>query len=476
MKASSLFISLASIAVSGAVIAWAADAKQPDNAPVAGTGDVGIHANDPIAVPNPDNTAISVANPPTDWIDPDTGHRIIRLSRDPGTGSLYFNQNGYTPDGQRLIMTTDHGLQTVDLLTHQIQQATTSKVTVLFMGRKTGQAYYAQNRTIYAVDLKTNISRKVVELPFKGSVQTINSDETLLAGSVTKTAGTGDWPTLPPPTPNAEPALPAINPDGSALTAAQKKDVMLDHRLAQHTPMALFTINTTTGELKLFNYSTDWLNHVQFSPTDPEQLLFCHEGPWQKVDRIWTIRTDGTQLTCIHQRTMNMEIAGHEWWSTDGKTVWYDLQTPRGVDFWVAGYNIDTHQRIWYHLEPNQWGVHFNSSSDNSLFASDGGDPTLTARAPDGAWIWLLKPHVVADLPGMKPAPNASGLVRAGYFEPERLVNMKDHQYHLEPNVNFTPDGKWIVFRTNMFGKEQVLEVEVARSAEPKHPWVNTGG
>ena len=30
---------------------------------------------------------------PTEWIDPDTGHRVIRLSREPGTASLYFHQN-----------------------------------------------------------------------------------------------------------------------------------------------------------------------------------------------------------------------------------------------------------------------------------------------------------------------------------------------------------------------------------------------
>jgi oligogalacturonide lyase len=43
----------------------------------------------------------------------------------------------------------------------------------------------------------------------------------------------------------------------------------------------------------MFHPATDWLNHVQFSPTDPTLMMFCHEGPWHKVDRIWTIRTDG---------------------------------------------------------------------------------------------------------------------------------------------------------------------------------------
>jgi hypothetical protein len=30
------------------------------------------------------------------------------------------------------------------------------------------------------------------------------------------------------------------------------------------------------------------------------------------------------------------EIAGHEFWGKDGQTLWYDLQTPKGEDFWLA--------------------------------------------------------------------------------------------------------------------------------------------
>ena len=36
------------------------------------------------------------AEPPREWIDPDTGHRVVRLSDEPGSQSLYFHQNAYT--------------------------------------------------------------------------------------------------------------------------------------------------------------------------------------------------------------------------------------------------------------------------------------------------------------------------------------------------------------------------------------------
>ena len=53
---------------------------------------------------------------PREWIDPDTGHRVVRLSEEPGSQSLYFHQNGYTPDGSKMIMTTPTGLAAVKKL------------------------------------------------------------------------------------------------------------------------------------------------------------------------------------------------------------------------------------------------------------------------------------------------------------------------------------------------------------------------
>jgi len=49
------------------------------------------------------------------------------------------------------------------------------------------------------------------------------------------------------------------------------------------------------------------------------------------------------------------------------------------------------------------------------------------------------------------------------------LVNMAKHDYSkrtgVEPNGMFTPDGKWIVFRSKMSGALQVYAVEIAPAA-----------
>ncbi len=415
-----------------------------------------------LAVPRAAQQPVPTSEPPLDWIDPDTGHRVIRLSRDAGSQSLYFHQNAYSPDGQKLIITTPSGLATINLKTRAIEQVVAGRVNVIVTGRKSGLVYYVKDRAVFATHLETKATREIAKLPPRGSVASVNADETLLLGSMIE--GEAQSTYLQGPAPDApRPPQPEVRgPQGQTLTFAEQKEVRLNTRLEQRIPMALFTINIQTGEQKIIHRATDWLNHLQFSPTDAGQIMFCHEGPWHKVDRIWMIRTDGTKLTKIHTRTMNMEIAGHEFFSADGKTIWYDLQTPRGEDFWVAGYVIATGTRTWYHLQRDEWSVHFNVSNDGKLFAGDGGDNEMVAHAQDGKWLYLFRPEGIPDVAGIK-APNAQELIVPGFFKAERLVNMRKHDYRLEPNVTFTPDGQWLVFRSNMYGATHVYAVDIMK-------------
>lgn len=419
--------------------------------------------------------AAAAADLPTEWIDKDTGHRVIRLSREDGTQSLYFNQNAYTADGKKLIVTTAGGaIATIDLATREVKPLVEGPVSVLMAGHKTGDVYYTKRQggrgaggpastgaVVYAANVNTGATRPVVTLPPGRTVAYLNADETLLVGAFIDGPPGGRGGGGP-----GGRGYQATGPDGKPMTYADAKDLSLHNSLMaarSGPPRVLFTVNTKTGEVKEILREHEWLNHFQFSPTDPNLILFCHEGTWHEVDRVWMIRTDGTGLTKLHTRTMNMEIAGHEFFAADGRTIWYDLQTPRGLDFWLAGYQVATGKRTWYHLQQNEWSVHFNASPDGTLFAGDGGDSEMVARAPDGKWIYLFRPERVPDVAGIK-APNSDALIDAGFFKAERLVNMSKHDYRLEPNVTFSPDMKWIVFRSNMLGPTHVFAVEIAKA------------
>jgi len=391
------------------------------------------------------------AEPPATWIDPDTGHRIIRLTREPGSDSFYFNFNAYTPDGKKMAYTTPNGISVLNLATLEAKQLVAGPAKTIIVAHKTSNLYYTRAgkdplfSQLWCVNLDTGKNRKIADLPRRAGVVAINADETLGAGTFIE----GDA--------NAGGAYDGTTPLGrmsaTNLGEPANKGEMMARRLAAKLPMTMFTIDLRTAKVKpLIQHSTDWLNHLQFSPTDPTLLLYCHEGEWQMVDRIWTIRTDGSQNQLVHRRTMEMEIAGHEWWGADGETVYYQLHFPRGgrVSF-IASYNVKTQERVWLQYDPDASSIHDNSSPDGTLFCGDG-----DSSAP---WIFLLRPTLIQDRGTV-----GEHLIKGGYLDSEKLVNMSKHNYRLEPNPSFTPDQKYIVFRSNMFGPDYAFAVEVAKA------------
>ncbi|MES2337213.1 MAG: oligogalacturonate lyase family protein [Pseudomonadota bacterium] len=420
-------------------------------------------------------TTAAHAEPARQWIDPLTGHQVVRVSREAGSVNLYFHQNSYLPQGDAMVITTPSGIDIVDLKTWNVKPLVRQKGAVLlFTGRRTRNVYFAERArddsgkpfAVFAADADTGKVRRIATVP-GGWIGSINADETLLLGQV----ATAVVPLKPDGTlaRAGEENTPGVNdyranwPDGRPMTYADAKETHMNRRLDAGVPMEIFTIDTRTGARRVVTASKDWLNHVQFSPTDPLQIMYCHEGPWHRVDRVWTIRADGSGKTLVHKRTMNMEIAGHEFWSPDGKTIWYDLQTPRGQVFWVAGYDIASGKRRQYLVNRNQWGVHFNLSPTEARFSSDGGDAEMVAKASDAKYLMLLTPRDLPDVAGIH-ADDADSLISTGTFDTEKLVDMRKQDYRMEPNMTFTPDGKWIVFRGNFEGAAHVYAVEVAKA------------
>ena len=386
-----------------------------------------------------------------DWIDPKTGHRIIRLSGDEGGSSQYFHQNSYTPEGDKLIFDTRAGIVAVDLTKLGAQPPQPELIVpggrTMDFARRSREVYFRRGRELCAANVDTKTVRVVAT---DTRATDINCDETFVVGTTTAEDPTGKTPRPEPRTvlPQRERMFGAKLKQGIALSAEEeasaRKEDGLARRLTNPQSQAFVFTNIKSGEAQTVGYQYAWLNHIQFSPTDPNLLLYCHEGTWHEVDRIWTVRTDGTQQRLMHKRTMDMEIAGHEFWSHDGKTIWFDLQTPRSQEFWLAGVEVESGKTTRYKLGRDQWSVHFNVSRDNKLFAGDGGDPGQVAFAKDGQWINLFRPQ--AD----------------GTLAWERLADMSQHNYRLEPNVTITPDNRWVVFRSNMHGPTHVYAVEVA--------------
>jgi oligogalacturonide lyase len=398
---------------------------------------------------------------PRDWVDPATGHRIIRLSPDSGGSSLYFHQNMYTPQGDKFAFNAGRDIVAVDLTTLGAEpvhaEVVVPEANLIAVAWKTPDAYYRKEDSLWATNVETKAAREVCKLPLGMRTAVVNADETLIF---------------------------SIVPDSEARqkVADLKIPMIVTGDLIQRTgrgrlvpggrSLAISVLNIKTGESKKIHWSTEWLNHLQASPTDPNLILFCHEGTWQEVDRVWNINADGTGLRLMHRRTIPNEIAGHEFMGYDGNWEWYDLQTPRSGKFWLAGVNVHTGERIRYPLARSEWSVHYNVSRDGKLFSGDGGGPhSVAATTPlpesrhidspaNGQWIYAFTPRDVTpetvEINGEK--------VKIGSFAVEKLADLSKHDYSYEPNGTITPDGKWVIFRSNMHGPHHVYAVEVKRS------------
>ena len=382
---------------------------------------------------------------PEEWIDKDTHHKLKRLSSIEGSSySFYFHNNPFidnkmvfynaAPQKQEEqaakieisnTSTSNRQIYWVDLKTGKTEQLTNHPTPMNgeMVSAKTREVFYQVKDSVFSVNVDTKQESLVYVFPedFKATITCVNANGTLLAGAKSS---------------DEEKELFKKNPNKSSYF-----NIIYEAKL----PRTLFTINLKTKQLDKIHTDSAWLNHVQFSAADPNLLMFCHEGPWHKVNRIWTIDVKTKKITQIHKRIMDMEIAGHEWSSADGSIIWYDLQQPRSTNFFIEGHHLKTGEKTKYKLERDEWSIHFNSTKDNKLFCGDGGDPSQVAKAKNGQWVYLFTPD-------------------GDHFKSEKLVNMQFHNYKLEPNVHFSPDEKWVIFRANFEGNSQVYAVEIAPS------------
>jgi len=372
----------------------------------------------------------SVRPMPDQWIDKDTRHTVIRLSRNPGNnGSFYFHNNPFI--GNKMVFYSTEGkerqIYTVDLRTLETVRVTDRVLPMNgeIAAVRSKRVFYQVKDSVFATNIDTRETKLVFVFPadFRGSVSTLNADETLLAG-----VQSGD---------EAKEILRQY---------PEKRD-FFNRIFDAHIPHMLFTIDVRTGMLKKIHGEDTWIGHVQFSPADPALLMFCHEGPWQKVDRIWTIDVQTNAVKLMHKRTVENEIAGHEFFSPDGRTIWFDWQIPKGQTFYLGGVDVRTGEEKQYGMTRDEWSIHFNISPDEQWFAGDGGDSGQVAKAKNGRWIYLFHPE-------------------GGRLAAEKLVNMQHQYYKLEPNVHFSPDGKWVIFRANFEGKEEIYAVDISSGKE----------
>src|SRR5262249_16892055 len=84
------------------------------------------------------------AEPPTSWIDPHRGPGVIRLPREPGSDSFYFNYNAFPPDGKKMAYTTPAGISVLNLDTLEARHVVDGPAKTIIVAPKTPNLYYTK--------------------------------------------------------------------------------------------------------------------------------------------------------------------------------------------------------------------------------------------------------------------------------------------------------------------------------------------
>ena len=379
---------------------------------------------------------------PDEFNDPETGARIVHVSRVPNdrSGVIYFTQNSVTSDSRRVLFHVQfeekwRHLYTFDLQTHEVVPIVTDRLTTnQDFSAKSNNVYYLADHAIWSANIDTRLTKKLADLPLDwstGAGVSCNADETLVVGATE--VG------FPDATPSTAPARSGAAPETARLQS-------MAGTFAAHRPNLLYTINLKTGELRIIHRVNTWLGHVQFSPTDPNLIMFCHEGPWEKVDRIWTVQADGSNPAIFFHRSEPNEIAGHEFWADDGKTIWFQHTFRDLKKGYLSGKGVLDGKLTEYLIPPEGGAIHQTIAPDGKFFIGDGSagrggnnsTKYLTLQVPDGDTLKVT-----------------------------RLCSLQKNDYtQCEPNPHISPDQHWAIFTATFTGVSQAYAVEM-----PKQFW-----
>jgi oligogalacturonide lyase len=376
---------------------------------------------------------------PDEFTDPQTHLRVVHLSRvaNDRSGVIYFTYPCITADSRLALIDTQfedkwRHLYSFDFQTMAIHPLVADRLTQdQVVAPATGHLYYLADDAAWVIDMHGGLPRKIADIPARwspGAGFSVNADETLLLGASSDVDRPAHAPTTAP--------------------AQHGKTSTIEQTFSQHLPNVLFTVNIKTGEVKVIHRINTWLGHVQFSPTDPDLLMFCHEGPWGSVERIWMMRLSKGEPYLLYKRNEPREIVGHEFWAPDGKSVWFQQDFRDGKRAFLTGQNLETGKLTQYTVPEGGRSIHYAWTPDGRFFIGDGQGKTATG--PD-KYLSLLTPE-------------------GDHLKVTHLCSLQKNDYAVEPNPHMSPDNRWVIFTATLFGTPQAYGVEVpAGTTEVSH-------
>ncbi|MFA9557663.1 oligogalacturonate lyase family protein [Evansella sp. AB-rgal1] len=344
----------------------------------------------------------------------------------------YFTNNGWYEQNSKLLLVSDRGncsnLYSLELKTGKLTQLTNftinddARIQGTYINPTKKEAYFTFNDKIIALNLDTLEEEEIFTLP-----------NGYIYSSLSCTA------------------------DGENLCFGLRED--LSHRIHSnlsngyvgfkeveaarpHTQICMLHLQTNT--MNVIHEENRWIGHINTSPTQPHLLSFCHEGPWSRVDhRMWVMDISKNQVWKLRDGYPN-QFAGHEYWHDDGIHIGFHGFTEsvaRKDGKFLGSIKYDNTNLEEYDFPYQNMHIH---SNDSSMIVGDGQQASAYGNTnSDCIYLWK---KVNDDLEGPRILCK-----HRGSFHTQKV--------HVHPR--FSPDGKKVLFTSDMDGYANVYLVDV---------------
>ncbi|HCP99455.1 MAG TPA: hypothetical protein DIT99_01595 [Candidatus Latescibacteria bacterium] len=356
------------------------------------------------------------------FTDDRTGARIIQLTDHPSINHhLYFLTSSFTPDEQAVIFASYRSGETnyykAEFLEGDIRQLTDEPGIHGYSGiiSPDGSALlYTAGDSVKTVDLESLATRTLAQYP-DGQLGELS-----------------------------------ISADRTALVAAMKQGA--------HSYITVTQIDGSGGK-SIFECPRTII-HPQFHPSDPNLIEYAQDP----APRMWTIRRDGTDNTCLYEHD-NSEFIVHETFLGDKDLIF--VVWP----YALKRMHIDT-TKITTISDFNAWHIAANATGDTVL--CDTVHPDLGLQLVDvttGERKTLCHPH--SSCSGSQWKKDRYALAedwQAAADEKEKSLSWMEMKVdtvygpqwtHPHPSYSWTEN--WVVYTSDVSGHSQVYAVEVGK-------------
>ena len=364
------------------------------------------------------------------YVDQYSGREILRLTDYMGhSNHLYFTDPCWFNGDRSFIFTSDRANQS-NLFRYDLDDGKITQLTDLQgPGRPTGcfnpanhKHYYWWQEVVYELDPDTCAERPVGE----------GIPGTVVRGQANPTAdGRYIVSIMMEEQPEARPSI--------SFAYSRFRELFLARPLTY-----IARIDIATGAREVIHEDRIHMGHANASPTRPDLLTFCHEGPWAEVpQRIWGLNVHTGEVWKIRDQSGQDVAIGHEYWFADGERIGFhgrSRSAPRGTGKHTFGHiRWDNSE----HVEVNfpYHSTHFHSL-DEKLIVGDG-TPAFSPHAQP--YIQLFK------WDGEQ------------YIGPKILAfhrsTFNDQHAHCHPR--FTPDGRYVLYSSDLTAYSNMYLVPV---------------